>query len=289
MNRPALLVINAHSRRGADATETVKQALERAGVPILFRPCPESSGLADLIRGHAGQVDRVVIGGGDGTLNAAAPGLLDAGLPLGIVPLGTANDLARTLDVPTDPEAAARVIAEGRTRRIDLGEVNGHPFFNVASVGFGVALTRALTHDSKKRWGVLGYGVAALRTLGRFRPFHAEIVQGGTTHRARTVQVAVGNGRHYGGGMTISENARIDDGRLDVYSLEVRRPWHLLYLLPALRSGRNEYWSEIKTLSGGGIELRTQRPRSVDTDGEITTHTPAKFRVLPGALDVYVP
>jgi diacylglycerol kinase (ATP) len=289
MRRPALLVVNARSRRGAGAADIVGQVLERAGVPVLRRDNGDADELPGLIRGEADQVDRVVIGGGDGTLNAAAPGLIGTGLPLGIVPLGTANDLARTLDVPTDPGEAARVIAAGRLRRIDLGEVNGRPFFNVASVGFGVDLTRALTRDSKRRWGALGYAVAGLRALGRFRPFMAEIVEDGTSHLSRTVHVAVGNGRHYGGGMTISEDARIDDGRLDVYSLEVESLWRLLLLVPALRSGRHHAWAEIRTLSGDEIELRTRHPRSVNTDGEITTHTPAHFRVLRGALQVYVP
>jgi diacylglycerol kinase (ATP) len=289
MTRPALLVVNARSRQGADVAATVASALERAGVPVLHRPCADAAQLPGLIRGLADQVDRVVLGGGDGTLNAAAPGLIDTGLPLGIIPLGTANDLARTLGIPLDVEAAAQVVAAGRRHRIDLGEANGHPFFNVASIGFGVDLTRALTRDSKRRWGALGYAVAGLRAIRRLRPFRVEILQDGVSQVSRTVHVSVGNGRHYGGGMTVSENARIDDGRLDVHSLEVRSLWGLLLLLPALRSGRHHAWAEIRTLSGSELELRTRRPRSVNTDGEITTRTPARFRVLRDALDVYVP
>jgi diacylglycerol kinase (ATP) len=289
VRRPALLIVNTHSRRGEGAAEMVAHTLERAGVPVLRRACEHAGKLPDLIRGHADQVDRVVIGGGDGTLNAAAPGLIATGLPLGVIPLGTANDLARTLGIPLDPEAAAQVVAAGRLHRIDLGEANGHPFFNVASIGFGVDLTRALTRDSKRRWGVLGYAAAALRALERLHPFEVEIVQNGTTHQSHTVHVAIGNGRHYGGGMTIAEGARIDDGRLDIYSLEVESFWRLLLLLPALRNGRHHAWAEIRTLTGDDIELRTHRPRSVNTDGEITTRTPARFRVLRGAVEVYVP
>ncbi|MDQ2805151.1 MAG: hypothetical protein M3Y41_21670 [Pseudomonadota bacterium] len=108
-------------------------------------------------------------------------------------------------------------------------------------------------------------------------------------HSRRGARAAEGNGPHYGGGMTISETARIDDGRLDLYSLEVESFWRLLLLAPALRSGRHRAWAEIRTLSGDEIQLRTRHPRSVNTDGEITTRTPARFRVLRGALDVYVP
>jgi YegS/Rv2252/BmrU family lipid kinase len=289
MTRPALLIINTHSRRGADAADAVVEALGRAGVFVLRRECSDASGLSILIRDAAGEVDRVILGGGDGTLNAAAPGLIATGLPLGIIPLGTANDLARTLGIPADPAAAAQVIAARRLRLIDLGEVNGHPFFNVASIGFGVDLTRALTRDAKKRWGTLGYAIAGLRALGRLKPFTAQIIEGGVTHRSRTVHVAVGNGRHYGGGMTVSEDASIDDGRLDLYSLEVQSFWRLLRIAPALRSGRHDAWAEIRTHSGDAIEIRTSRPRSVNTDGEITSQTPARFRVLRHVLAVYVP
>ena len=232
----------------------------------------------------------MVLGGGDGTLNAALPGLIATGLPLGIIPLGTANDLARTLGIEPDAAVAAKIIAAGHRKRIDIGEVNGHPFFNVASVGFGVDLTRALTHDAKKRWGVLGYAVAGLRTLQRLSSFTIDIDQDGkTVHRGRTVHLAIGNGRHYGGGMTVSEHAMIDDGRLSVYSLEVRSRWRLLFLLPAMRRGDHGKWQEVVTLAAADIGVRTRRPRSVNADGEIVTKTPAHFRVLPAAIEVFVP
>lgn len=118
-----------------------------------------------MIRSMRGRVDRVILGGGDGTLNPSAAGLRDSGLPLGILPLGTANDLARTLGVPEDPERAAAVIADGRTTRLDLGYVNGRPFFNVASLGLSVDITRRLTKVMKRRWGRLAYPIAAAAVI----------------------------------------------------------------------------------------------------------------------------
>jgi YegS/Rv2252/BmrU family lipid kinase len=242
-----------------------------------------------LIRAHAADVDRVVLAGGDGTMNAAAPALLETRLPFAIIPLGTGNDLARTLGIPDDPAEAARVAAGGHVRAIDVGLANDVPFFNVASVGFGVELTRALTRDAKRRWGKLGYAMAGLRVLARFRPFSAAIRCGDEVVRSRTVHVAVGNGRHFGGGMTVSERSRIDDGTLDVFSLEVGSVWGLLCLLPALRRGDHGRWQEVRTAEGQEIEVRTRRHRSVNTDGEITTRTPVVFRVLRGAARVHVP
>ena len=266
------------------------QVLRDAGFALAEAPCARAVDLSPLIREHARSIDLVVLGGGDGTLNAALPGLLDTSLPLGILPLGTANDLARTLDLPSDPAEAAGIIAAGRRRRVDVGEVNGHPFFNVASIGFGVDLTRALTGDAKKRWGVLGYAVAGLRTLQRMKSFTVRIEQDGRVlHQGRTVHLAIGNGRHYGGGMVVSEQAAIDDGRLNIYSLEVRSRWRLLFLLPAMRRGRHGRWQEVTTLSAAAITVRTRRPRSVNADGEIVTKTPVRFGVRPGAIEIFAP
>lgn len=287
--RRALLIVNAESRSGGASGDRAQALLEAAGLAVLRVRADARQDVSRHIRERRGEVDLVVMGGGDGTVNAAASGLVDTGLPLGILPLGTANDLARTLGLPLDLEGAVAVIAAGHTRRIDLGEVNGHRYFNVASLGFGVDLTRALTRDAKARWGWLGYAVAGLRVLRRLRPFHVDIEIGGARIRSRTVHLAVGNGRHYGGGMTVSEETAIDDGRLDVYSLEVASLWRLLLMLPALRSGRTRDWAEIRTLMGQEIRVTTRRERSVNADGEIVTRTPATFRVLHDAVALYVP
>jgi diacylglycerol kinase (ATP) len=287
--RTVLLVVNAHSRHGQAIGAEARQALRSMGYAVAPDGPPPRIRPADLVRRHAAEVDVVAVVGGDGTLNASAPALLETGLPLLVIPAGTANDLARTLGIPLTPTGAAALLRDGAIRRIDLGLVNDIPYFNVASLGFGVDLTRALTHDSKRRWGVLGYAIAAIRALSRLRPFTAWITQGGVTYVSRTVHVAVGNGRHFGGGMTVAENARIDDGRLDVFSLEVSSVWGLLRLLPALRSGRHHAWVGVHGMSGETVEIRTRRRRSVNADGEITTHTPASFRVLPQAVQVFAP
>ena len=284
-----LLIVNEHSRTGRERGDEAEALLTAAGLDVVRGHTTSREGVSERIRELAGEIGRVVVGGGDGTINAAAPGVIETGLPLGILPLGTANDLARTLGLPLDLEGATKVIAGGRTRTIDLGEVNQHPFFNVASLGLGVDLTRALTRDAKQRWGLFGYAVAGLRVLRRLRAFHASITIGDQRTVSRTVHLAVGNGRHYGGGMTVSEDAAIDDGRLDVYSLEVESIFGLLRLLPALRSGRTGEWTEIRTLDGAEIRVTAHHERSVNADGEIVTRTPATFRVLHEAVTVYAP
>ena len=265
------------------------EVLERGGLELQRASCAQSGDLAETIRQAADTVDLVIVGGGDGTLSSAAPALIETGLPLGILPLGTANDLARTLGIPLDVAEAARVIVEGKLRPIDVGEVNGHPFFNVASMGLSVNVTRELTHDMKQRWGKLGYAVATVRALSHMRPFWAAIHVGDEVHRVRTLQIAIGNGRYYGGGLAVEEGAAIDDGCLNLYSLEFDHLWKLALVYPAFRKGRHGMWKEVRTMRCSEVEIRTRRPKKIDTDGELTTETPARFRVLRKAVSVFVP
>jgi diacylglycerol kinase (ATP) len=283
-----LLVANAHSRRGRDVAPFA-EALERAGISLIQAPCRRREELSPLIRSMRDRVGRVILGGGDGTLNAAAAGLRDTGLPLGILPLGTANDLARTLGIPEDPEQAAAVIVAGRTTKLDLGCVNGHPFFNVASVGLSVDITRRLTKVMKRRWGRLAYPVAAAAVILGARRFSATLRVAGQDTPLKSMQVAVGNGRFYGGGMVVAEEARIDDGLLDVYSLEPRARWRLLLMARAFRDGEHGRLDEVRTLRCQSLEIRTRRTRHVSADGEIVTTTPARFTTQPCAVSVFVP
>ncbi len=289
MARSALLIVNANSRSGADAAERIEQSLRDHGVAPERASSDSREGVAEAIVRRAGAHDVVVVAGGDGTLNAAAPGMLQVRKPLGVIPVGTANDLARTLGVPADVEQAARIVAEGRPHAIDLGLVNDVPFFNVASLGLSVELAHELTSELKSRFGRLGYAVAAMRALSRMKPFRAHIRTEGRTVRLLTLQVAVGNGVFYGGGNMIEENAAIDDGRLDLYSLEFVRAWRLALMLKALRFGQHGSWKEILSMRGDAFEVRTRRPRRINADGEILTQTPATFKILPKALEVIVP
>jgi YegS/Rv2252/BmrU family lipid kinase len=283
------LIINENSRQGQEGGQAAVKLLERGGFQLRPETSHRPDDLADIIREAAKTVDLVVLGGGDGTLSSAAPALIETGLPLGILPLGTANDLARTLGVPLDIAGAAQVIVDGKLRRIDLGEVNGKPFFNVASMGLSVGMTRELTHDVKQRWGRLGYAVATFRALWHMRPFSAAIRSGDEVHKVRTLQISIGNGRYYGGGMAVEEGAEIDDGCLNLYSMEFSRLWMLALVYPAFRKGRHGMWKEVRTMRCSEVEVRTGHPKKINTDGEISTETPAQFRVLRQAVSVFAP
>ena len=289
MNRRALLLVNRHARRGKEALSQAVSKLQELGFDLHEESTEKPKQLPDIIRRWSDRVDLVIVGGGDGTLNAAVDGIVDTQLPLGILPLGTANDLARTLAIPQALDEACQVIANGKQQRIDLGWVNGKHFFNVASLGLSVQITKQLTKEIKQRWGVLAYAVTAIRVVGRSRPFLAEIRSNGESIKVKTVQIAVGNGQYYGGGMKIAEDAAINDQRLDLYSLEIERAWEIIPLLPAMKQGQQADLPGVRTLQSQEIEVYTNKRRPINTDGEITTYTPAKFRLIPQALSIFVP
>ncbi|BCQ47240.1 hypothetical protein ERHA55_47670 [Erwinia rhapontici] len=163
----ALLLINEHSRNGKANKQQVLSLLSAEGIQVVEPEASDRRDSSEIILDYADRIDLVIVGGGDGSLNAAAKGLMRSGLPLGVLPLGTANDFARTIGITNDLAQAVKVIAAGHQRPIDLGEVNGHLFFNVSSIGFSATLAHHLTAESKKRWGLLATRWRPLNCLNR--------------------------------------------------------------------------------------------------------------------------
>jgi diacylglycerol kinase (ATP) len=284
-----LLLSNPHSRRGASIVAPAVEGLNAAGIDVTPLQTKKASDISDAIIEQAEGAHGVIIAGGDGTMNAAADALVKTSLPLGVLPSGTANDLARTLGIPEDPRKAAAIIASGHTRRIDLGSANGHYFFNVATIGLAADLAGKLTKQSKKRFGRLSYAIAAFKVLKEARPFTAEIVNKGEITRVKTLQIGIGNGRFYGGGMAVESSALINDGHLDLYSLEMDEVWKLALLLRKFRLGQHGLWEEVRTQRCTEFEVNTRRPQPVNLDGELKTQTPAHFEIHPKAVTVFAP
>lgn len=287
MSSRALLLLNPGARRGGEGTEEIVSRLKALALDPILEVAEDPARVRDQLLRHRADVDRIVVGGGDGTLNLALQTVVETGLPLGILPLGTANNLARTLNIPNDLADACEVAAHGRRKRIDLGWVNGRYFFTTASIGLSVRITEELSAESKRRWGPVAYALTALQVVRRSRPFHAEISWPGGARRSRTVQIVVGNGRYYGAALPVAEDAAIDDAALDLYTIEVRRWWELLGVAPALKRGRQGEKRAVEAIRATEFEIRTRVPHDVDVDGEIGTRTPAAFRVVPGALEVF--
>lgn len=283
------MVVNASSRNGAADLAPAIERLQANGVAVVQQlSCERDVLCAQLVDAQQG-LDCIIVGGGDGTLNAVAPALLKTGLPLGILPMGTANDLARTLGIPNDLMAATQVIIDDQRRRIDLATVNGRHFFNVANIGLGVTSRHQLSPALKQRLGIVSYAGSVLKALRGLRSFHIDLTIDGECKRMQSIQIAVGNGRHYGGGLTIADAARIDDQLFFVYSLEPM-PWYrLIGMIPALWTGRFRDRHPLLHGCGRQVEIVTRSPKPISADGELVGQTPARFDILAAAVTVLAP
>lgn len=290
MPAKALLLINPKSRSGknADIDEGI-ELLRQGGTEVIVKTIDKTTPATKAIEELHKDIQLVIIGGGDGTINSALAALHKFKLPFAILPLGTANDLARSLDIPTDIEEAFKIIYENHRRKINLGIVNDHYFLNVAHIGLGVKVTKELTPDLKKKWGIFSYLKAVISAFNQNRHFYLTIQKDGKSCSMKSIQVAVGNGRYYGGGNVIDEESEIDDGLLRLYSLYPSTSWQLMTSAPLLRFGKHKQTSNSFTMSGREIEINTQPPLEIHADGEQVSRTPALFKVIPEALEVICP
>ena len=292
--RSAAVVINAGSRRGA-AHELTVDTLRKAGVPISsVHPVLSGADLAGTLdRVLADGHDLVVVGGGDGTVTYAAGRIAGTNVMLGVLPLGTANDFSRTLQIPNNQAEACATVADGKVVDIDLGRANGEPFLNVASAGLSVAVTEAMSPRLKRYIGPLAYSVATLRAYARHRPFRARLEFPAGDHEplelGNLLQVAVGNGRHYGGGNTVSPTAGIDDHLLDIYAIPAGPLREHVSIARLLRDGSFVEHDRVYHLTSRHVRLVTDPPLPVNLDGEIATTTPADFTIQRNAVHVVVP
>jgi YegS/Rv2252/BmrU family lipid kinase len=292
--RSAAVVINAGSRRGA-APDLAVDTMRKAGVPISsvhhVLSGADLAGTLDrvLADGH----DLVVVGGGDGTVSYAAGRVAGTNVVLGVLPLGTANDFARTLEIPNNLAEACATIAEGKVVDIDLGRANGEPFLNVASVGLSVSVTEALSPRLKRYIGPLAYSLATLTAYARHKAFRARLEFPDGDHEPMELddllQVAVGNGRHYGGGNTVSPTAGIDDHTLDIYAILAGPVREHVSIARLLKDGSFIKHDRVYHLTTRRVRLVTEQPLPVNLDGEIATTTPADFTIQRNAVHVVVP
>ncbi len=287
--KQALLIVNDRSGTADADLEPALDRLRDGGIEVRQFTPSEPAEIDDIIGQEAAKADLIVLGGGDGTMSGSAAALLASDRPLGILPMGTANDFARSLEIPSDLEQAAQIIAEGHTRVIDVGLMDARPFLNVASIGFSVEVARFHTGERKRRLRLLSYPVSWMDAYRRHRPFRARIVCDGSVMDRRCVQLAVGSGRHYGGGLTISEDARIDDGWLRVYYVEPLGVLGWLKLLPSFRFGTLDKHREAELLRAQTVEISTKGARPINLDGELIGRTPAGFSIRPKALTVFAP
>jgi diacylglycerol kinase (ATP) len=287
--RSALFISNKNSGKADNELNVAVKILKDSGINLIEQESESPSHINDLIRENRGIVDTVILAGGDGTMSSAAGALSECGLALGILPMGTANDLARTLKIPESIESAATIIANGCLHSIDLGKVNDRCFINAAHIGLGVKVNRNLTSDLKARWGRFSYARSLIDAFKSMRSYRADIVCDGEGFSVRSIHITVANGRFYGGGMALSKEASVDDHKLRIFSLEPQSFWNLLSHSVVILGGQLKDREGVWLRSGETIRIHTSRILDICADGEFISKTPAYFELQPNSLRVYVP
>jgi diacylglycerol kinase (ATP) len=250
-----------------------------------------ATGSADEARAEAGDaVSRgyhlVVAAGGDGTVGIIASQLLGTQTALGILPLGSVMNVARSLGIPREPEAAADAIATGDVVAVDVGEVAGRPFYEAGSVGMNAAMFREAQRFDDGDWSSMA------RTLWvalRYRPARMSLDLEDRRIRTRALMVTVSNGPYTGAGMTVAPGARLDDGKFDVRIFRRFSKVRLLTHLASIAFGRTKYAPEIETYRSRFVRIESAHPLPARADSRDLGETPVEFVTRPGALRVVVP
>jgi YegS/Rv2252/BmrU family lipid kinase len=229
-----------------------------------------------------------VVVSGDGLLGAVGGAMAGAEAPLGLIPAGRGNDLARALGIPDEPEAAVEVVLDGASRRIDVGEANGKRFLGIASVGFDSECNR-LANETHFIRGNLVYAYSMIRTLIGWRSARFTVVAGGERKRLEGYFVDVANNSVYGGGMYIAPEAEIDDGLFDVVAITEVPKLRFLRGLREVLKGAHIGKEEVISFRASRLELDASRPFPVYADGDHLTDLPVSLRVLPSCLSILVP
>jgi diacylglycerol kinase family enzyme len=297
-----LVLVNAGAGTARHQSDEVLRAglaaaFERAAVAaeFAFVPSRELGAAAEQARERAalGEIDAVVVGGGDGSVRTVAAVLAGTGVPLGILPLGTLNHFAKDLGIPVSLDAAVRVVAARQTRAVDVAEVNGQVFINNSSIGIYPYMVLDRERRREKhglaKWTAMA--LAVVRTIRYFPRRRLSISAEGWTEPYRTPCLFVGNNQYRLAGRSLGRRETLDRGELCLYVAKHETPLGLAWL--ALRSalGLIDESRDLRTARASSAEITSRASRLLMAlDGEATiVRPPLRYRTRPRALRVFAP
>jgi YegS/Rv2252/BmrU family lipid kinase len=286
----ALLVVNPISGRGAGlrAARDLARGLREHGVEVEVHETTGRGSARAHLASLAYRPEVVVAAGGDGTLRETLEGLPDPELPVGILPSGTANVLAKVLGVPRDPAANLAVLLRGRTLAIDVTRSNGQLSFLMTSAGLDARVVQEL--EARRRGPITkwSYVAAGLRALRGYRAPRLTLEVDGRAVEGEYGLVIVGNAPLYAGFVRLARVARMDDGRLEVYAFRGRRPLGLTLALARGIAGEVR-GGPVRQLQGRTVRIASSEPVPFQHDGDFGGTTPVTVELLPARHRLVVP
>jgi YegS/Rv2252/BmrU family lipid kinase len=288
--REAVLVVNARSRKGRTLFRRACRKLKAEGVRLIdAHALRDPAKLDETVAGAVAKgAPMVIVGGGDGSLSCAVDHLVEHDCVFALLPLGTANSFARSLDIPLDLDGAVGVIAHGRRRRVDLGMIDDDYFANCAAIGISPLIAQTVPHGLKKTLGRVGYLAWAAFQLTRFKPFKLTVGEGASAETLEALEVRIANGPFHGGTELVDE-ARLDSGEIVVQAVTGRARTRLLWSWAASVLRLDARHATTREFRGRSLRVATDPPLPISIDGEVTVKTPVTARAAAKAIEVAVP
>ena len=274
--------------RALDAVPAVETELTHLGVAHRVVDTSSVEHARDEARAAAEDGETVVAVGGDGLVGCLAGAVRGGAGPLSFVPSGSGKDFARVLKIPTEPREAARVAVDGTERILDIGLANGRPFVGIASLGFDSDANR-IANEAKLVKGNFVYLYAALRALAGWKHARFRVTVDGREREVVGYSVAIGNSKAYGGGMFVFPHAKLDDGLLDVVTVEQHGKLRWLAAVPKVFKGTHVDSPYGKFDTGEVVQVVADRPFTVYADGDPIAELPLEVTVDKASLRVIVP
>ncbi|HET8884615.1 MAG TPA: diacylglycerol kinase family protein [Candidatus Saccharimonadales bacterium] len=285
----AELLINTGSRRGARALPLLLDACKQHNITVQkVHQLKRSTDLkTTLQRIKRRRPSLLIIGGGDGTISDAVDFLAGSKIEIGVMPLGTTNNFARSLNMPLDIDNAIRTIRTGRASGVDLGKVKNDYFVNVTGIGISAHIAKHVSDKQKKYFGRFAYTIVGAYQLIRHKPFFVTIQDkdGELQLNFETHQVIVANGRYHAG-KEIAKEAKINNRELIIFALGGRSKLSFIYHTIDFYIGKRNTIKHASYLTGRNITLHTSTPQPVELDGEVKFSTPVSINVKPGAVNI---
>lgn len=289
--RRLLIIFNpAAGRPGHRFLDKTLRALDANGV-ICTLSTTQAPGDARRLAQEAGSspeaYDAVVAAGGDGTIHEVVNGLKGTDMALGLIPLGTANVLAREIGLEFTPIAVAQTLAHGGLRKIHLGQIGERRFAMMAGIGFDAEAVRRVNPHIKEFIGRAAYGLAAVEEFMFGAHPLLEVTADGTIHK--TSWLIVGNGHYYAGGFSLTPDARLSDPSLSACLFQSPRRSDLLRYVRSAFMGHHNRLTDVTFLKTSSLHVDGPQDMVVQADGELVGHLPVTISLAPETLDLIHP
>lgn len=286
----ALLILNANARKADQDDELLSNLFSSSDIEVTKCVANNEEEAKVNFQLSIAEHDMVILAGGDGTISGLLPYILASGKPLGILPLGTGNDFARSIGVSEDLEEAAKLIERGSTRQVDVGYANGRPFLNALNIGFADRIARDHGGIAKKLFGSLSYPYRWWKSYQNTNTFTADVIVDEDIHNSfRADQISITNSKSFGRHLTVDPKNSLFSGELSVMAVKPIGIVGWMKLLPRMLLGNPGQSEGVATSRQQAISVETRPRQRYTVDGEPAGKTPVDVKLQKGHLEVVAP